>query len=241
MQARYYDPVIGRFYSNDPVGTLEHFGGAGGIHGFNRYAYANNNPYKYIDPDGRKVEAVARPLKTPILGGAGVHTYTKVTQSDGTETIFSSHKVDGNNQVSKNHSSDQANHMFIGKTTISPPEGMTQEQFDQAVLEQGQSLIESDSLEYSAFPGDQGEGNCNTTTRNLINGAGSKIKLLIFEVIILVGVFYYLQLLADTIAKYTGYPLATYGVPAAICSLFSFLLGKVLKMKGKPLTNLRSA
>jgi hypothetical protein len=67
-------------------------------------------------------------------------------------------------------------------------------------------------------------------------GAGSKIKLLIFEVIILVGVFYYLQLLADTIAKYTGYPLATYGVPAAICSLFSFLLGKVLKMKGKPLT-----
>jgi uncharacterized protein RhaS with RHS repeats len=46
MQARYYDPVIGRFYSNDPVGFRD-------IHSFNRYAYANNNPYKYIDPDGR--------------------------------------------------------------------------------------------------------------------------------------------------------------------------------------------
>jgi uncharacterized protein RhaS with RHS repeats len=47
MQARYYDPVIGRFYSNDPVGFK-------GIHSFNRYAYANNNPYRYVDPDGRE-------------------------------------------------------------------------------------------------------------------------------------------------------------------------------------------
>ncbi|WP_237524030.1 RHS repeat-associated core domain-containing protein [Shewanella sp. KX20019] len=46
MQARYYDPLIGRFYSNDPVGFKN-------VHNFNRYAYANNNPYKYIDPDGR--------------------------------------------------------------------------------------------------------------------------------------------------------------------------------------------
>ena len=46
MQARYYDPVIGRFYSNDPVGFT------GSPNSFNRYAYANNNPYKYIDPDG---------------------------------------------------------------------------------------------------------------------------------------------------------------------------------------------
>ena len=58
MQARYYDPVIGRFYSNDPVGTLEHLGGTGGIHGFNRYAYANNNPYKYVDPDGKETRLV---------------------------------------------------------------------------------------------------------------------------------------------------------------------------------------
>jgi hypothetical protein len=58
MQARYYDPVIGRFYSNDPADAIEHMGGAGGIHGFNRYAYANNNPYKYTDPDGRKVKFI---------------------------------------------------------------------------------------------------------------------------------------------------------------------------------------
>jgi len=52
MQARYYDPVIGRFYSNDPVGTLGHIQRGNPVHGFNRYAYVNNNPYKYVDPDG---------------------------------------------------------------------------------------------------------------------------------------------------------------------------------------------
>ena len=64
MQARYYDPVIGRFYSNDPVGALDHSNIA---HGFNRYAYANNNPYAYSDPDGqlpiRKIKPT--PLPTP--------------------------------------------------------------------------------------------------------------------------------------------------------------------------------
>ncbi|MBT1451701.1 RHS repeat-associated core domain-containing protein [Glaciecola sp. XM2] len=52
MQARYHDPVIGRFYSNDPVDAISHLSTANGIHGFNRYAYANNNPYKFTDPTG---------------------------------------------------------------------------------------------------------------------------------------------------------------------------------------------
>ena len=52
MQARYYDPVIGRFYSNDPVDYLGHMQRGNPVHGFGRYTYANNNPYKYTDPDG---------------------------------------------------------------------------------------------------------------------------------------------------------------------------------------------
>jgi len=52
MQARYYDPVIGRFYSNDPIGFRD-------VHSFNRYAYANNNPYKYTDPDGNNPKLIA--------------------------------------------------------------------------------------------------------------------------------------------------------------------------------------
>jgi RHS repeat-associated protein len=47
--ARYYDPTIGRFLSTDPVAFTEK-----NPHSFNRYSYANNNPYKYVDPDGRE-------------------------------------------------------------------------------------------------------------------------------------------------------------------------------------------
>ncbi len=47
--ARYFDPVIGRFLAIDPVGVKED-----NLHSFNRYTYANNNPYGYVDPDGRE-------------------------------------------------------------------------------------------------------------------------------------------------------------------------------------------
>ena len=73
VSARYYDPVIGRFYSNDPVSFS-------GVHNFNRYSYANNNPYKFVDPDGRDAIAVTFPdyqisfagSKWNNLGHAGV-------------------------------------------------------------------------------------------------------------------------------------------------------------------------
>ena len=48
MQARYYDPAVGRFLSTDPVGPA-----SGNAFNFNRYAYANNNPIINTDPDGR--------------------------------------------------------------------------------------------------------------------------------------------------------------------------------------------
>ena len=58
MQARYYDPVIGRFYSNDPVDAAT-FINQGNVQGFNRYTYANNNnPYKYTDPTGENPFAI---------------------------------------------------------------------------------------------------------------------------------------------------------------------------------------
>jgi len=47
MQARYYDPALGRFLSADPVGVAE-----GGVAFFNRYAYVGNDPINGFDPTG---------------------------------------------------------------------------------------------------------------------------------------------------------------------------------------------
>ncbi|HJR73059.1 MAG TPA: hypothetical protein VJ806_05405 [Luteimonas sp.] len=44
-------PVFARFVSVDPVKPNTNNG-----NNFNRYWYANNNPYKYTDPDGREVK-----------------------------------------------------------------------------------------------------------------------------------------------------------------------------------------
>lgn len=49
MQQRYYDQSVGRFLSVDPITAV----GSGDMRFFNRYLYANGNPFTYVDPDGR--------------------------------------------------------------------------------------------------------------------------------------------------------------------------------------------
>lgn len=53
MGARYYMPLVGRFTGMDPVDIVPEQ-----PHSLNRYAYGNNNPYKYIDPNGKYAESV---------------------------------------------------------------------------------------------------------------------------------------------------------------------------------------
>jgi RHS repeat-associated protein len=66
MQQRYYDPIAGRFLSVDPVTTDVTTGEL-----FNRYNYANNNPYKYTDPDGSCSASRIDVAPGSICGGSG--------------------------------------------------------------------------------------------------------------------------------------------------------------------------
>jgi RHS repeat-associated protein len=66
MQQRYYDTQSGQFISTDPV-LPDGYTGAS----FNRYAYANGNPYRFADPDGRDI--------TEALGGVFYETASFVT------------------------------------------------------------------------------------------------------------------------------------------------------------------
>jgi RHS repeat-associated protein len=63
MQQRYYDPAIGRFLSVDPVPAAANTGAM-----FNRYKYANNNPYLFTDPDGRQEHSPFAPYRAAYEG-----------------------------------------------------------------------------------------------------------------------------------------------------------------------------
>ncbi len=52
FRARYYDPITGRWLSNDPVGI------SGGL---NQYVFCNNNPVNFTDPWGHRF-CSARPV-----------------------------------------------------------------------------------------------------------------------------------------------------------------------------------
>ena len=64
MQARYYDPVLGRFMAVDPVPFT-----AENPTTFNRYTYANGNPYKFVDRDGREAGITFKILNELANGG----------------------------------------------------------------------------------------------------------------------------------------------------------------------------
>jgi hypothetical protein len=58
MNARLYDPALGRFLSPDPFVQAPNFS-----QNFNRYSYTLNNPLKYVDKDG----------ENPFLIAAGIY------------------------------------------------------------------------------------------------------------------------------------------------------------------------
>jgi RHS repeat-associated protein len=80
MQQRYYDPLIPRFLSVDPVTAYDDPIGA-----FHRYRYANNNPYKFTDPNGRSGRLEIRSSGTT---GLGSHSWIVYTPDGGKPTTY---------------------------------------------------------------------------------------------------------------------------------------------------------
>jgi len=74
MQQRYYDPTVGRFLSIDPLDANPNDPLT-----LNRYAYANNNPLKYFDPDGRSARLFTTSYK---LGRAAFVQYRRAGKLD---------------------------------------------------------------------------------------------------------------------------------------------------------------
>lgn len=162
--ARDYDADTGRWTTKDPIG----FDG-----GMNHYSYSINDPVNYWDINGLEVILNSRPVKRSA--GTGSHTFTTVKREGKKAITISSHNINGQNLVLMNHPSDIGPNVNITDSVVIPvPEGMTEAEFDQAVLDQANKMMRSPIEEYKVFP-ESGEGNCHTTSTKLIEGAGGTI------------------------------------------------------------------
>ena len=83
LNARYYDPSIGRFISPDVLTILDETRGQ--INGLNLYMYCNNNPVMFVDPSGclprwlRDILDIAAYVVAGIIGlvaGIGIAVLT---------------------------------------------------------------------------------------------------------------------------------------------------------------------
>ncbi|USN87565.1 MAG: VCBS repeat-containing protein [Candidatus Nomurabacteria bacterium] len=73
--ARYYNSGIGRYTSQDPANLRNPAQFLYDPQQLNTYAYARNNPLKYIDPTGEKIELVSR----PVISSYDAHMFYRVT------------------------------------------------------------------------------------------------------------------------------------------------------------------
>lgn len=81
METRYYDPVIGRFLSVDPVGYA-----SGGTGYFNRYAYVMNDPVNALDLDGRSCSRIDEIQSCPGTYGSRLGGPPEVNPNEGDPT-----------------------------------------------------------------------------------------------------------------------------------------------------------
>jgi uncharacterized protein RhaS with RHS repeats len=126
MQARYYDPVIGRFYSNDPLGFRD-------VHSFNRYAYANNNPYKFTDPTGKssliispKINVVTRisPVAQGVRTSLANSQKTAVSQTPKQQVQQATNQIKSNMQESVKNSKPEVRQPSL-KEAVDPKTSTT--------------------------------------------------------------------------------------------------------------------
>ena len=202
--ARFYDPAIGRFTTQDPL--AEKYGPT------SPYVYCLNNPMNCVDPDGKKVVLFGTKLPADvnsehpwlhIIAGSATHTFIAVID-DKTNKLngyFAFGPKEGlgifNEPLEKmdlNHNMYEQDKMIIDEfingtaaqddrckyavefQTVDPQD---QERFDKKVIATGNSYSPLPSTKYRLAPSESdGTVNCNKGSYNLLKQAGVSKQLL---------------------------------------------------------------
>lgn len=91
MQQRYYDPELGLFLSVDPVTAY-----GSPVAQFHRYRYANNNPYKFVDPDGR---AAVLAVPVIVVGRCALSSACRTAVKNGVNAVVATLIAVAGNEV----------------------------------------------------------------------------------------------------------------------------------------------
>ncbi len=185
LNARYYNGMIGRFLSEDPV-FWDNKQDASNPHSLNSYSYANDNPIVYNDPTGNRAEIVIKNLY-PILGA---HGFVNIIPDKGEDlsqygstdhfTIggYSNGKPTGAPLIAQINNAGDLNvspSRILATYPLTVPDGMTATQYDQALLNAGTALTKQNLGTYT-FTGRPISGNANsgnTWTQVVLDARGT--------------------------------------------------------------------
>lgn len=158
MQQRYYDPVVGRFLSVDPVTAH-----ASPTNAFNRYWYASSNPYRFVDPDGRYTceAAMCAPIKAYVgqlresranlTDRREQRIVDKILRSIGTEGSAGPHYVSGELDGKTIANTNQKGTVTVDLSKVDSPKTGAQviaheDQHDIDTAERGRPAATSDEV-----------------------------------------------------------------------------------------------
>ena len=170
--ARQYDPVVPMFTQQDPMAEKYYH--------LSPYVYCGNNPVNAFDPDGKKVQIVARQLNPYLPTFIGVHTFIVVSQPDKKPVSYTygPHSIIGGKLERTSY--DYDNQIVKGEKTkvdyqiidVPVPDGLTEQEFDANIDKAAKQFEGNTEINYNIITNTRRTGNCNTSTTTLLEKAG---------------------------------------------------------------------
>ena len=180
IQTRHYFAMAPSWDRVDPLAEQ--------YYGISPYSYCGGDPVNFGDLNGKEVVLFATSLPSNFYVPFATHTFVAVFDNNkrcigyyaygGTEPVSGQLRQLSYSQdieVISSYEKGEKNDFVKGEPfVINPPNEMSEEEFDNAVIETSKTFGDVPGIQYSLFPGDDETlGNCNTSSTTLLLKAGA--------------------------------------------------------------------